>query len=94
MALLEASPWEQEAGITRVESCQARWMFDLPRMRYHRGPKDIDLDIPPPESAWMPYVALEIDADTGDFAVVLNSSRTRVLRSHMHDVACPHCASA
>jgi len=89
--MLGVPAWEHAAGIMRIESCQARWLFDQQRMRFCRAPKGVELDIPPPDADWTPYVTLEVDAETGDFAVVLNGSRTRVLRSHVHDEQCTRC---
>jgi hypothetical protein len=70
------------------------WLFDEAQRRYLRAPKDLALDTRPAPETWEPYVALEFDANTGCFAVVLNETRTRTLRSHLHETGCSICTPA
>jgi hypothetical protein len=79
--------------VTLLESCNSLWEFDEDRMQFRRAPKPSGPADPLPVAQWDPYVALEVDADTGNFAVVLTDDRTRVLRSHVHGRECPWCAS-
>jgi hypothetical protein len=78
-----AAPWETAAGLIRLISAHSIWLFDAQRMRYVRVPNDASLATPLPDRAWEPYVALEIDGESGTFSVVLNATRTRVIRSRV-----------
>jgi hypothetical protein len=78
----------------RIDSCHSVWLFDTERMRFRRVPKGTRLDSPALESDWQPYFELEIDPDSGAFAVALNETRTRLLRSWRHTDLCEHCAPA
>jgi hypothetical protein len=78
----------------RVESCHSVWLFDEERMRFRRLPRGLSPDIPSLESDWEPYYGLEIAADSGAFAVVLNEAGTRLLRSWRHTDPCSHCTPA
>jgi hypothetical protein len=65
----------------RIDSTHSTWLFDVPRMRFRRLPRDVDPGTPPPDRDWEPYFALETDAETGAFTVALNADRTRLLRA-------------
>jgi hypothetical protein len=77
----------------RIDSCHSVWLFDTERMRFRRVPKEASIDSPALESDWVPYYGLEISAESGAFAVALNESRTRLLRSWRHTNPCEHCSS-
>jgi len=78
--------------LERIDSCHSIWLFDTERMRFRRVPKETSIDTPALERDWEPYYGLEISPDTGAFAVALNPSRTRLLRSWRHTESCEHCA--
>ena len=75
----------------RIDSCHSIWLFDTERMRFRRVPKETSIDTPALESDWEPYYGLEISPESGAFAVALNPSRTRLLRSWRHTEPCEHC---
>jgi hypothetical protein len=76
----------------RIDSCHIIWLFDTERMRFRRVPKEISVDTPALERDWESYYDLEVSPESGAFAVALNSSRTRWLRSWRHTDPCRHCA--
>jgi hypothetical protein len=76
----------------RIDSCHSVWLFDTERMRFRRVPKETNVDAPALESDWEPYYGLEIAPESGAFAVALNESRTRLLRSWRHTDPCEHCS--
>lgn len=78
----------------RVESCHSVWLFDTERMRFRRMARGGPLDVPALESDWEPYYGLELSADSDAFAVILNESGTRLIRSWRHTEPCGHCAPA
>jgi hypothetical protein len=78
----------------RIDSCHSVWLFDTDRMRFRRVPKETRIDTPTLESDWEPYFGLEIAPDSGAFAVALNETRTRLLRSWRHTDPCQHCTPA
>lgn len=75
----------------RVESCHSIWLFDTERRRFRRLPKGSPFQELSLESDWEPYYGLEISVESGAFAVALNASRTRFLRSWRHTERCEHC---
>jgi hypothetical protein len=75
-----------------LESCHSIWIFEPERMRFRRVPRGTRLDMPSPESDWTPYYRLEVEPSSGAFAVALNESGTRVLRSWLHIEPCRHCS--
>ena len=75
-----------------LESCHSVWIFEHERMRFRRVPRGTRLDMPSPESEWTPYYRLEVEPSSGAFAVSLNDSGTRVLRSWLHVEPCRHCS--
>jgi hypothetical protein len=75
----------------RIESCHSVWLFDTERMRFRRVLKETSLDTPALESDWEPYYGLELAPESGAFAVALNESGTRLLRSWRHTTPCEHC---
>ena len=77
----------------RIDSCHSIWLFDTQRMRFRRVPKDTSVSSPPLESDWEPYFGLEVSPESGAFAVALNESRTRLLRSWRHTSPCEHCST-
>ena len=77
----------------RIDSCHSIWLFDTERMRFRRVPKETSIDSPALESDWEPYFGLEISPESGAFAVALNESRTRLLRSWRHTSPCEHCST-
>lgn len=77
----------------RIDSCHSVWLFDTERMRFRRVPKGTDVTSPALESDWVPYHGLEISPESGAFAVALNASRTRLLRSWRHTEPCEHCST-
>ena len=78
-------------GMERIDSCHSIWLFDTERMRFRRVPKETSIDTPALESDWEPYYGLEVSPESGAFAVALNPSRTRLLRSWRHTEPCEHC---
>ncbi len=76
----------------RIDSCHSIWLFDTERRRFRRVPRGISIDSPALASDWEPYFGLEISAESGAFAVELNESRTRLLRSWRHTSPCEHCS--
>lgn len=78
----------------RVESCHSTWLFDTDRMRFRRVPRGLPVDGLALERDWEPYFGLELAAESGAFAVVLNESGTRFLRSWRHTEPCGHCSPA
>lgn len=77
----------------RIDSCHSIWLFDTERMRFRRVPKEMSIDSPALESDWEPFYGLEIAPESGAFAVALNESRTRLLRSWRHTNPCEHCST-
>ncbi|HLF41384.1 MAG TPA: hypothetical protein VI854_07920 [Acidimicrobiia bacterium] len=77
----------------RIDSCHSIWLFDTERMRFRRVPMDTSMSSPALESDWEPYFGLEISPESGAFAVALNQSRTRLLRSWRHTSPCEHCST-
>ena len=75
----------------RIDSCHSIWLFDTEHMRFRRVPKETRIDTPALESDWEPYYGLEVSPESGAFAVALNTSRTRLLRSWRHTEPCEHC---
>jgi hypothetical protein len=75
-----------------LESCHSLWIFEPERMRFRRVPRGTRLDMPSPESEWTAYYRLEVEPSSGAFAVALNESGTRVLRSWLHVEPCRHCS--
>lgn len=76
----------------RIDSCHSIWLFDAERMRFRRVPRGTSIDSPALASDWEPYFGLEVSAESGAFAVALNESRTRLLRSWRHTSPCEHCS--
>jgi hypothetical protein len=76
----------------RMDSCHSIWLFDTERMRFRRAPRGSNLDFSL-ESDWEPYYGLEISPESGAFAVALNESGTRFLRSWQHTEGCEHCSA-
>lgn len=80
-------------AMERIDSCHSVWLFDAERMRFRRVPKGLSVDSPTLESDWEPYYGLEIDPESGAFAVALKENHTRLLRSWRHTDPCEHCTS-
>jgi hypothetical protein len=74
-----------------LESCHSTWLFDIPRMRFKRVLKGLDLDPPNAATAWRSYYGLELDNLSESFVVLLNPEGTRLLRSWRHIEHCPQC---
>lgn len=74
-----------------LESCHSIWVFDPERMRFRRVPRGASVEMPATAEDWQPYYRLEVNPETGAFAVGLNQDGTRMLRSWLHVEPCPHC---
>jgi hypothetical protein len=93
---MRASLTQRESAGTRtlrLRSCHSLWIFDVEHRRFRRLPVDMPADLGGSHD-WQPFVALEVDPESGSFRVILNHERTRVLRSWLHDEPCRHCAAA
>ena len=93
---MRASLTQRESAGTqtlRLRSCHSLWIFDVEHRRFRRLPADVAPDLAG-GGDWQPFVALEVDPETGSFRVILNDERTRVLRSWLHDEPCRHCRAA
>jgi hypothetical protein len=92
---MRASLTQRESAGThtlRLRSCHSLWIFDVEHRRFERLPADVPADLAG-GGHWQPFVALEVDPESGSFRVILNQERTRVLRSWLHDEPCRHCRS-
>jgi len=93
---MRASLTQRESAGTQtlhLRSCHSLWIFDVEHRRFRRLPADVAPDLAG-GGDWQPFVALEVDPETGSFRVILNDERTRVLRSWLHDEPCRHCRAA
>ena len=90
--LRESLTQRESAGAQTLclRSCHSLWIFDVEHRRFRRLPGAVSADIAG-SADWEPFVALQVDPDTGGFRVVLNEEHTRILRSWLHDDPCRHC---
>lgn len=73
------------------ESCHATWVFDRETMRFRRILKGIEIDGRPVATQWRPFFGVELDEDSDGFTVLLNSQRTKLIRSWRHTHDCTQC---
>jgi hypothetical protein len=92
--LRESLTQGESAGAQTIclRSCHSLWIFDVEHRRFRRLPGAVSADIAG-SGDWQPFVALDIDPESGAFRVTLNEERTRVLRSWLHDEPCRHCGA-
>lgn len=94
--MLRESLTQRESAGTQtlcLRSCHSRWIFDVEHRRFRRLPVEIPVDLAGSADDWQPFVALQVDPDSGAFRVTLNQERTRVIRSWLHDEPCRHCGT-
>lgn len=92
---MRASLTQRESAGTqtlRLRSCHSLWIFDIEHRRFRRLPVEMPPDLGG-GADWQPFVALEVDPETGSFRVMLNEERTRMFRSWLHDEPCGHCGA-
>ena len=74
-----------------IKSCNDTWLLDPERGRFRRIPRSAPVSFLAEVGHWETYERLEIDAETGDFTLVLNASGSQRLRSFRHTVPCEQC---
>lgn len=97
MPISSGHEYPSSAGITQMpeeatrfedmivlESCHNTWIFDPVRLRFCRIVKGIRVAGRTVSTEWRPYWQLDLDSKTDAFAVYLNASRTRLIRSWRH----------
>lgn len=75
----------------RFESCHSVWVLDTDGRRFCRLPRGAKVEPGVMNDRWEDYVDFEVHED-GAHVLVLNESRTRLLRFWRHTDPCPHCA--
>jgi len=76
----------------RIDSCHSIWVIDTEDSRFCRLPRGSRVDLTTLRGDWEPYYDFEVH-DDGAHVLVVNPSRTRLLRFWKHTDPCPHCAS-
>lgn len=74
-----------------MDSCHSTWMFDPAKQRYRRVLKGLELGGSPIMTDWRRYYRLDLDWESGFFAVWLNAGGTQQLRSWRHTGHCEQC---
>jgi hypothetical protein len=70
-----------EQTLERIDTAQYTWLFDRPRRRFSRVPRDRDPSDPAVPAEWQPYFALDVDDEGTGFTITLDASGTRLLRA-------------
>lgn len=76
----------------QFDSCHSIWVLDTERRQFCRLPQGSKVDAATMRDQWKPYVDFE-QHDDGARVLVLNESRTKLLRFWEHLDPCPHCAT-
>jgi hypothetical protein len=66
--------------VLRIETANSIWHFDEERGQFRRVPRDA-AEVFASTDDWEPYYGLEVDAETGAFAVLLDPDGARRYRS-------------
>ena len=74
-----------------IRSCNDTWLIDLDRRRFRRIPRSAPVSFLAEVGHWEQYERLELDAESDDFTLVLNSSGSSRLRSFRHSLPCEQC---
>jgi hypothetical protein len=91
------SQWSYVAGQMKkmlpliFESCHATWLFDTETMRFCRVLRGIEVDGRRVATRWRPFYGVEFEAESEAFTVLLNSRRTKLIRSWRHTDDCTQC---
>jgi hypothetical protein len=82
---------ELQSELFAMDSCHSIWTFDPARGRYRRVLKGLELGRGPVMTDWRRYYRLDLDWESGFFAVWLNAEGTQQLRSWQHTEHCEQC---
>ena len=78
-------------NVITLDSCHSTWIFDNRQLRFCRILRGIAVGRRRVSTEWRPYWELEIDPHGKAFTVVLNETRTRLIRSSIHTQDCARC---
>ncbi|MCZ7525189.1 MAG: hypothetical protein M5U14_01620 [Acidimicrobiia bacterium] len=81
------------AVVEVIESCHTMWHFDHEKSAFCRVAKAGPAPDLTDEGLWHPFERLEVDEETGSFAVVLDPAGMRRLRSWQHVDPCRLCGA-
>jgi hypothetical protein len=81
-------------NLITLDSCHSTWIFDARQLRYCRILSGIAVGQRPISTEWRPYWELEIDPHGKSFTIVLNESRSRLIRSSIHTKDCVQCGGS